>query len=774
MLSRQPVSVALFAILVLAAVAPGCLTPKKYQPGKPFVFSTDIDIQGNLPPSEKADLKNRLTNQLDDSLKTKVVTVFPLIKTLVKPPAFDTNAVVQSVHFMNALLYSLGYYKATITWDSTLTLAKKGQQRVSVSFAVKPGKSYKFDSIGYQLQDSALQSLAVARRAASLLKKGEPYSVEAIATELDRLVELFRNTGYYKFTKDDLLAERDTVFAALIDPSLDPFERLQLLKEAEQRQQKPTMNVVIKLRGPENTSHFRQYRIRSVNIYPDLDLLEDSTPTFIRTDTVRDILVHAKYNKFKPSFVVEQCTLRPGDIYKLRNYVRTYSNYSQLNVWSQVAVDFREAGDSTPNLDVTVKMYPLTKQDISVTLDASYNTGDVIAAGNLFGTGINFGLNNRNVAKQAIQSSTNFRTGVELGKDFIQTFQANLSHTISLPKFILPFRVNNTDSLLSHQTQFNFNAGYTERRDFYLLRSLNASWSYNWSRRVWWKRNTHSWFYSPLNVEYVALAPGKKLDSLIKNIPNLKYSFNTGLVISQVIGYNFLHTSNNKKTMLLLRLEESGGLFGLFTKLDKNANLYRFVKWETQYTHYIDYPKSGFAFRLYGGVGIPYGKDETGFREKQLPFFKAFYAGGPYSMKAWQVRQLGPGSSVKLDTLNGGGIDRFGDIKLEGNIEYRFNVGTIFGVKLKSALYTDVGNIWYRNNIADPELNGAVFRLSKLYQDIAVGAGTSLRFDFDYFLIRLDWGYKIKNPVYADINNGWFQHIQLLKGQFQLGIGYPF
>jgi outer membrane protein insertion porin family len=107
-------------------------------------------------------------------------------------------------------------------------------------------------------------------------------------------------------------------------------------------------------------------------------------------------------------------------------------------------------------------------------------------------------------------------------------------------------------------------------------------------------------------------------------------------------------------------------------------------------------------------------------------------------------------------------------------MEYRFGLGTLFGVKVKSAVFADVGNIWYRNNLGDPELNDAVFHLYNLYRDLAVAGGTSLRFDFDYFMIRFDWAYKLKNPVYSDVNYGWFQHLSLNQGQFQLGIGLPF
>lgn len=776
-----------FFLLVagFAAILNGCIVPKNY-PAKPFVYSTNIDIRGNLPATQKAELKLKMENQLDDSLKTILKTIFPTIRQLVKPPVFDTAAALRSVVFMNNLLHAEGYYKTSIKWDSSMTVIehtgkKPAEQRVAVKFSIEPGKNYKFDSIVYRLQDSALQLLALSRRNASLLKKGEPYSVDIISAEMDRLVELFRNNGYYKFSRDDLSAERDTVFAALINPSLDPFQQLRLLQEAKNRQDNPQMNLVISLRNPAALSHFRKYYIRNVNIYPDLDLLEDSTLARFDSVTINGIHVFNRANKFKPAFIVSKTLLRPGELFRQRNSTRTYTNYTQLNTFTQVTVNMQEPKDSSAIIDVIIRMYPAVKQDISVSADASYNTQDVITTGDLFGVGINFGLNNRNVGKQAIQSSTNLRTGVEIdpNKSFIQTIQTSLSHNISFPRLLLPKSVLKwieADSLRTQRTVLNFNGAYTDRKTFYELKSLNASWGYQLSRSRR-QRKVHSWYFSPLNIEYVLLTPRETLNKLLDDVPNLKFSFNTGLVISMVGGYNYVQTtaSGAKKNDFRIGLEESGGITGLIKALDQDANLYRFVKLDADIKHYINFPKTSLVFRLYGGIGVPYGRNKNGDKETQLPFFKSFYAGGPYSMRAWQVRQLGVGSSKYFDTAaNVKGLDRFADIQLEGNIEYRFGLGSLFGIKIKSALFTDFGNIWYRNKNVDPNIKGAEFNLNKLYTDIAVGAGTSLRLDFDYFLIRFDWAYKLKNPVYADENYGWFHDVELSKGQFQLGINYPF
>ena len=783
----KPAKLYLFLLIAgFAAILNGCIIPKKY-PAKPFIYATNINIKGSLSASAKQDLRLKLENQLDDSLKIILKTVYPGRRIMVSPPVFDTAAVLRSVLFMNNLLHAEGYYRASITWDSSLNVKKYfskkkiPQQRVTVNFRVEPGKSYKFDSVVYRLQDSALQLLAISRINGSLLKKGEPYSVDIVSAEIDRLVELFRNNGYYKFSRDDLSAERDTVFAALINPSLDPFQQLRLLQEAKKRQDNPQMNMVISLRNPTAVSHFRKYYIRSVNIYPDLDLLEDSTISRFDSVSINGIHVFNRLNKFKPAFIVSKTLLRPGELFRQRNATRTYNNYTQLNAFTQVTVNMQEPKDSSAIVDVSIKMYPAVKQDISVSADASYNTQDVITTGDLFGVGINFGLNNRNVGKQAIQSSTNLRTGVEIdpNKNFIQTIQTSLSHNISFPRLLLPKSILKgiqADSLRSQRTVLNFNGAYTDRKSFYELKSLNASWGYQLSRSKR-QRKSHTWYYSPLNIEYVLLTPRDTLNALLARVPNLRFSFNTGLVVSMVAGYNYIQTtaSGAKKNDFRVGLEESGGITGLIKALDRDANLYRFVKLDADIKHYINFPKTTLVFRLYGGIGVPYGRNKNGQKEELLPFFKSFYAGGPYSMRAWQVRQLGLGSSKYFDTAaNAKGLDRFGDIQLEGNIEYRFGLGSLFGVKIKSALFTDIGNIWYRNNNIDPNIVGAEFNFNKLYTDIAVGAGTSLRLDFDYFLIRFDWAYKLKNPVYANENYGWFHDVELSKGQFQLGINYPF
>ncbi|WP_315822020.1 BamA/TamA family outer membrane protein [Paraflavitalea speifideaquila] len=265
---------------------------------------------------------------------------------------------------------------------------------------------------------------------------------------------------------------------------------------------------------------------------------------------------------------------------------------------------------------------------------------------------------------------------------------------------------------------------------------------------------------------------------LEQDIPAYRFAFNDGMIISTIFSVTAgkQYDDDKKLTLIRGRIEESGGLFGLIKSLEL-GDLRRFVKVDGEVKHYINRKRSSWAFRAFGGIAFIYGKTDTAgviVRENNLPFFKAFFAGGPYSMRAWQVRRLGPGSSTLYDQSDTTRVDRFGNMQLEFNAEYRFNITTIAGVKVNSALFVDIGNIWskeYENGQKIPESS---FKLSRLYKDIALGAGTSLRLDFEFFLIRLDWAYRLKNPRYASVNNGWFQKVDIGSGQLQLGIGYPF
>jgi outer membrane protein assembly factor BamA len=188
---------------------------------------------------------------------------------------------------------------------------------------------------------------------------------------------------------------------------------------------------------------------------------------------------------------------------------------------------------------------------------------------------------------------------------------------------------------------------------------------------------------------------------------------------------------------------------------------------DIRYYNVID-RQNRFVYRLFLGLGYPYGNSTT------LPYEKKYFAGGPNSMRGWSTRDLGPGSFVANDTSNSSVFlypNKNGDMKIEANIEYRFKVVW----KMEGAIFVDAGNIWaIRKDLEKP---GAEFAWNRFYKEIALSSGLGARFDFSFFLLRLDFGIKLREPFPLENGSNWipvFKDFRLSDFHLKFGIGYPF
>ncbi|HVS96075.1 MAG TPA: BamA/TamA family outer membrane protein [Puia sp.] len=783
------------ALLLLTLIAGvfSCTVPRHYQYGKPFVFAVNVKVQGSLRKDEKKDLAQKLSNQLDDSLRTQVISIAGIYNRVMYPPVFDTANVRRSIGFMIALLNANGYYKPTIT-DTVRQKTRqvknhpeRVQYRVTVDFTVDPGKQVRLDSIGFNLSTPELQRLALETRRESLLRKGQPFSNQLMSAELDRLGTVFRNNGYYYLSpRQDLKFVVDTVVSALIDPNLDPFQQAALLAQLKEKREHPAINVVVEQRTVKDSSHLVPYHIGHVTVYPDLPIVLEDTITASRIDTnaAKGFTIVSRADKFKPFTIVRNVFTRPGQLYRQQDYIRTLNRFNQMGAWAQESMTFIPSDSSDSVLDATLKLYPNKKYFLSADYEVARNTNDIVTATNLFGINLNLGLRNRNTFRESVLSSSTLRGGVEFGSDFIQNTQASISHTISFPELLprsllryLPrFVLKRKSQLDSLRSVINVNASFVDRRQFFTMRSINGSFGWEWTH------GNKSWLIRPINIEFTQVDKTDSFSHYLLTNPSLNLAFKSGLVLSAQGVYKSLHKVGQHTDFLTLSGESSGALFGFIKSLDQGP-LWRFIKGEVDYRRHVDYGRTQLAFHAYAGAGWAYGREGTQW-EQTLPFYKAFFAGGPNSMRGWQVRQLGLGSSRFYDTagtgLHQGPLDRFGDVQLEGNIEWRFPIGSVFGFKVLSAVYVDAGNIWNRHVLYDPDPNteaamkGSDFRFDRFYREFAVDAGTGLRIDFDWFLIRFDYAYKLKDPQRSDHSDTWLYDMHLLDGQFQLGIGYPF
>ncbi|RYG29200.1 MAG: hypothetical protein EOO01_38585, partial [Chitinophagaceae bacterium] len=216
-----------------------CTVVKKYQPGKPFVYKTNINLIGNFSKVEKQNLEAGLADQLDDSMQARKLNKL-LWSTLKQPPVYDSINADNSILFMRALLNSLGYFNDSIYYTHSVKYEQPDQYRTTVDFYVRPGKVVKLDSISYNLRHTNLQFLTDSTKSQAVIKKGDPFAKAPISAEFDRLTELYRNTGYFRFSRDELVGIWDTLDVALLQPTLDPFEQLELLQKLQERRNNPT------------------------------------------------------------------------------------------------------------------------------------------------------------------------------------------------------------------------------------------------------------------------------------------------------------------------------------------------------------------------------------------------------------------------------------------------------------------------------------------------------------------------------------------------------
>jgi len=779
-----------FYLLGLLFLLNACADLKKavihdYPKQMSFVYDNKVVVKDANNNIEALGLANELSNYWDDSIKAKQVRQFGVFNTILQPLRYQEDKLEPSIQFMKNYLATKGYNNPILTPLVKVDTVKQ-EWRARLTMEIRLNKKTLIDSVVYELNDSLLQTIAKKNTAFAYVKKGMAYSNESINNELDRLVELFRANGYYFFTKEKIFAEVDTLNQQLMELSLDPLDQINQVLDAQKTQKDyPLWKLSFQLRNTSK-NEFKQYPTGQQIFYTDLKL-SDNPDTVLAKGlpnqvAYKNIIQHYTKYTFKSPLFEEQSIIKKGDLFNENAYFQTLNNFSSLGPWQQV-----DARTTLQNDSVYLHYFltPSLRHSLNFDIEGSRNNSQLVA-GNLLGLSTSVTFRDRNVQKKSISSISNARAGIELnvnnGNDNLtQTLLFNLGHTYSFPNLIIPFVPKRNTYTNQTRSTLSLNGAYIDRLNYYKLRSFITNWGYELKKN---KNGTENiWTYKPINIELYRLTKFSKLDSLLILNPFLRSSFNEGNVISQTFNYLSTGTSlknSNQNNYVRIGIEEAGGLTGLFN--GASSRIYRYIKAEIELRKLYKYQYTELAWRFMGGWGNNYSNDPV--LKGQLPFFKQFTAGGPYSMRAWGLRQLGLGSSQFYDTsLKSQSFDRFGDLQLEANLEYRFPLFQWGSYKIGSAVYTDIGNIW---NIRNTELDPAAgFKFDKLYKDIAVAVGTGIRMDFNYFIIRVDYALKMKDPTRLQ-NDGWLDILNLKWAEvkpngvkvnnyaLQFGIGLPF
>lgn len=656
-------------------------------------------------------------------------------------------------------LNNKGYYEARVK-DTVLFRKRKAH----IIYYVSSGEVTRITEFDYKdkynytanaLQDTAsLMKEVLPGMKSTLVKTGEPLDVDVLEQERERITRMLREKGYFNFSKNYIQFYADTT-----------------LGKADQA--RVLMSIVS---TPSDTGAYHKYKIGEINIHLDYDplvFMKGRDSSYIDTTYGVYGITYREKLKIKPRLITETVQFKSGEYYNVQKVVDSYSRLQALNLFKFINIVFREGNDSTrgKTLLCDVQLTPVKRQSYNVFLEGTHNSGNIGVGGNLT-------YNHRNLFKSGENLSLSFWGALKKeqfneGKIF-STKELGVELTMVSPQFWLPFlRLEDFRRNFAPKTSLSFSFSY-EHTPFYDRKIAGAKFGYLW------RKSDKKWRYNfdLIDFNYVMMerVDAGFIDSLKNEYVKSAYKSHlilsanfTGIYTDQVLNlpgsYNYFRGNFETSGNFLWAMDK---LFGNRKILKDGERYYetlgvryaQFVKADGEYrfNHYINRANT-IVYRVFLGCGYPYGN------MKVLPFEEAFYGGGANGIRAWQARTLGPGSYVAENNYP----NSVGDFKLEANIEYRFKLFWL----LEGAFFLDAGNIW---NINKYENRKGTMLSSDFYKQIAMGTGAGLRVDANFFLLRFDWGIKMRDPSKPEnkrfvlINNGrWMKHTV-----FNIAIGYPF
>ncbi|WP_293924420.1 BamA/TamA family outer membrane protein [Sphingobacterium sp. UBA6320] len=689
------------------------------------------------------------------------------------PHLLDSSLVDLSATQIKRFLFTKGFFDAKVQPE---ILVKN--KRATINFNITEGIPYYMDKISYNFADSAVAHLYEQEvKPFSVVKEGSQYDAVNLITEREKLYLAMRNHGYYDYIRQYMRVAVD---------STSKNNRLKL---------------EIQVENPSDSANHQAYKIDQVfvtirnfgTVKKEARKITDSISQIHFTDETRNF-------RLKP--LKRYMYIKSGDYYNLSKENMAYDRLYEMNGFRSIKIHYQKTDSNT--LDAYYEMVPRP-------LMGNQIEGEFTLSSGMSGFNIGNTFSHRNIFGGAELLEVKLRYGIL----FDPRLQGNISDKIFnndvqigvnliVPRLMTPFHTNHTaqyglaKTTFSSSLQiFNQDATYSNR---YFINTLNYSWHQSANK-------FHS--FTPIVLEY---RQGKLNENFAQNLIDQGYLLYVRSNNREYFGlgsqYSFIYNAKKltkKENFNYFKgsIDLSGNILDLVSKVikfDQNADgekkvlgvpYLQYAKTELDYRIYRNLGgNQQFVFRINPGIAVPYGNNST-----LMIFEKSFYGGGMNGMRAWQARTLGPGNynraSVQEDLrLNLRNLDQLGEIKIEGNAEYRFRIlNSFLGAKMNGATFIDFGNVW---RLKENELNpGGEFKADKFLKQIAIGTGFGLRFDSDYFIIRLDAGLKVKDPQFSGSDQWVLKHFFDSKEfkdqyyqthkpdrynfiQYNFGIGLPF
>jgi outer membrane protein assembly factor BamA len=677
-----------------------------------------------------------------------------------EPVIYDQLITEKSTEQIEIYLRGKGHFNVVVT-DSVVFNHKR--KKAKAYYMVKSGKPYSVRKIEYQIPDQRIARLSNSSRGRErIMKRGMPYDVEKFQLERERIERNLKSNGFYAFADDYIRLK--------VDSTLGTHQ----------------VDIEISIVDPEraDTSLIKEkghpiYTIRNIYLHTDYNPKEVGE---IHYDTLVYNGVHFVYSekfKHRPEMLLDKLFFKTGDLYRVKRGELTYRYLSSLRAYRFINIAYTEhiESDGSHVLDCHVNLTPGKRQAYALELQGTNTEGNLGISGS-------FVYKNKNLFRGAEILQFKFTGGLESqiitggsNSDNVatsvsfNTIELNPEISLIFPKLLVPFRPHRIVRYGDPKSTITVGYNYQQRPDY--TRSIfTTKFGYQWMQT----QNARH-YLNPLEVNFVNIY--NESDTFKTRLDNLqdKLLVNTfSPHLTTTTNYTYIYSNQllNKKgnfSYFKIRLESSGNILrGVMAaaqaKKDTN-NSYRilgipfsqYLKYEVDYRKYWQVNNfSTLVARVHHGLGYPL------LNLGVLPFESAFFGGGANGIRAWSARSLGPGSLP--DSLNL--LDQFGDIKLEFNLEYRFDIYRWF----KGAIFADAGNVWLIKK--DEDRPGGLFKFKNFYKEFALGAGVGVRLDFSFFIIRFDVATPFHDPARPENDRWSIKYFQWKDVNLNLGIGYPF
>lgn len=753
--------------LLLIAAMLGC-NVKRYIPETEFLYKgAELKIQTESDIKGLDDVEEELESLLRPEPNSKILGMYVglwahykgtqekpgfinrfLNKKIGEKPVYFSQVVPsRTEELIINRLENRGFF-----YSSANSEVSRGEKFAEIEYTVEVSEPYKLLEVVVERDSLEVDKEIIYLMKETKLDSGSRFDLNMLNFERNRIDSALKERGYYNFNSDYLIFEADTNIS----------DSARLFK----------LYLRLKTNVPKNG--IIPYTVDSINVFPNYAITEDGE----KIDTV--YLAGKNFiqgnDVFKPKLLNDYILIEKDKRYSPRlsrlssNRLSSIGNYKFVNLrYEELSIS-----DSIGHLKANFYLSPLTKRSVRAELLF------ISKSNNFAGPALNLIYRNRNLFHGGETLNLTGKIGYEFqiagGEDRkgLQSLELGLGADLIFPRVIFFVPIKEKFSYSVPKTKMGIGVEYLSRGGLYRLNSISTKYGYFW--------NANKYAYhevNPISLSVVNLSQtSPEFEQILDDNPFLRRSFEQNFIAGINYTFNYNKLNDRFRThgyFLGVGLDFAGNTLSLVDKafgkddgkfLGLEYAQYGKMDLDLRYHLNID-NKQSIATRLFAGFGFPFGNSES------LPYVKQYFSGGPNSVRAFRIRSIGPGTYRPEDFDVNSYFDQSGDIRIEGNIEYRFPIVSL----LKGALFMDAGNVWLMND--NEALPGGKFT-SSWWNELAVGTGFGLRVDIQFFVIRFDLATPLRVPYSPegerwgntfDIGSKTWRKENLI---FNFAIGYPF